>query len=274
MAALAATLRSGRVLVMDGAMGTELMRRTGASIPFCGEGYNLSAADLVQSIHRAYLDAGADVLLTNTFQANRVALARAGLLDRRHDIWHAALELARLDDARSHFVLADVGPFENPTDADAEAILAECCGADGLLLETWSSLETIRPFAQSEIPLLVSFTFQRTHDLMTFEGHLPEACARAADSFGAIAIGANCGKDIDADDLIEIVKRYRRTVDLPVFVKPNAGSPGHLRTPEMLAEKVVELLKAGVAMIGGCCGTTPAHIKLIRGLVDAWNFTL
>src|SRR5207302_1731163 len=101
---LVTALRSGRVLVMDGAMGTEIARLSRAAVVECGEAYNLSNPQLIRSIHRSYLDAGADVLLTNTFQANPVALKRRCGVTPMHEIWHAAISLARLDHSRPHWV--------------------------------------------------------------------------------------------------------------------------------------------------------------------------
>jgi 5-methyltetrahydrofolate--homocysteine methyltransferase len=277
---LVTALRSGRVLVMDGAMGTELMRLTQSSTLGCCEVYNLLQEDLVQSIHRAYLDTGAEVLLTNTFQANPVALGRRDLEERRHDIWQAAIRLAHLDHERSHCVLADIGPVENCTVAIAERMLSECVDVDGILLETWSSLDDLKHFVDrrnsASLPLLVSFTFQRTKDLQTFTGITPERCASEARRYGAVAIGANCGKEIGMEDMLEIVKRYRDACDLPTFVRPNAGSPTktgwrYPRTPETMAAALPALLEAGIAMIGGCCGTTPEHIRQFRWVVDEWN---
>jgi methionine synthase I (cobalamin-dependent) len=272
------SLRSGKALLMDGAMGTELCRLMNAQVVECCEEYNHCNPALVQSIHRSYLDAGADVLLTNTFQANPDALARRGLGESLHSIWSAAIGLAHLDHPRPRFVLADVGPIENLTPETASAILAECVGVDGVLLETWLSLDALRRFVDRPLalPLLVSFTFHRTGDLMTFTGARPEQCVRAAKQFGAAAVGANCGKEIGMSDLLEIVQRYHAACDLPIFVRPNAGSPEksgwrYPRTPETMAATLVPLLEAGIAMVGGCCGTTPEHIRAFRDVVDVWN---
>jgi 5-methyltetrahydrofolate--homocysteine methyltransferase len=278
---LITSLRSGKVLVMDGAMGTELGRLMNAPAVECSEEYTRCNPALVRSIHRAYLDAGADVLLTNTFQANPNALARRGLGEGLHTIWNTAIGLAHLDHPRPHLVLADVGPIEDLTPEIASVILAECVGVDGVLLETWSSLDALKRFVDRplKLPWLVSFTFHRTGDLMTFTGARPEQCAQAAKQFGAAAIGANCGKEIGMTDLLEIVQRYRATCDLPIFVRPNAGSPEktgwrYPRTPETMAASLVPLLDAGIAMAGGCCGTTPEHIGAFRNVVDAWNKTV
>ena len=271
-------LHSSKVLVMDGAMGTEIMRRLGCQRLECGEAYNLSQPELIRSIHRAYLDAGADVLLTNTFQAYSPALWRSDYCDRFDEIWQAGIDLARLQHPRTHFVLADVGPVERLTRKIAVEILRPCAAVDGILLETWSSLEDLRKFRDRplDVPLLVSFTFHRTRDYLTFTGATPERCAQAARQYGAAALGVNCGKEIGLEDMLQIVRRYQGVCDLPLFVKPNAGSPGksgpgYPRTPEAMAVGLLPLMDAGVRMVGGCCGTTPEHVRAFREVVDEWN---
>ncbi|MBI3823594.1 MAG: homocysteine S-methyltransferase family protein [Planctomycetes bacterium] len=270
-------LRSGTVLVMDGAMGTEIIRLTQpASIHF-NERFNLTDPDLIRSIHRSYVDAGADVLLTNTFQANPVALTRGGLEQQHHAIWQAAIRLAR--EATPRFVLADVGPIQGCTPALVDQVVSECVGVEGVLLETWTSFEALKWFADRcravSLPLLVSFTFQRTQTgLTTFDKTTPEDCARAANECGAAVLGVNCGKAIGVDEVAEIVRRYRAVCDLPILVKPNAGTPmptgKYTHTAEALAAGVPALLQAGALMVGGCCGTGPAHIREIRKAVDAF----
>ena len=269
---LVAALRSGRVLVMDGAMGTQLQRLTPNFD--CCERFNLSDPAAVRSIHRVYREAGAEVLLTNTFQANPVALARRGLAAAHHEIWQAAIKLIHAE-GPGPFVLADVGPIDNLTREIVTGILRECKGVDGVLLETWSSLEDLAMFAQAaSVPLLVSFTYDREQ----IDKGRPEACARAAQEYGVVAVGANCGKDIDMTDLREIIERYRAVCDLPIFVRPNAGTPARTETgwvyprdPQAMAADLPALLTAGIAMIGGCCGTTPEHIAALRLVVEEWN---
>src|SRR5262249_12215128 len=179
---LVTILQSGKVLVMDGAMGTELLRLTRSSSLGCGEAYNLGQGDFVRSIHQAYLDAGADVILTNTFQASPDALATCDLVEHHHEIWQAAIGLAHLDHPRPHYILADIGPIENLTLKIAEDTLAECVDVDAILLETWSSPGALKRFVDrrnsARLPLLASFTFHRTNDLLTFKGISPEHCAR------------------------------------------------------------------------------------------------
>jgi 5-methyltetrahydrofolate--homocysteine methyltransferase len=273
-------LRSGKVLVMDGAMGTELHRlRPERTLAGC-ELANLSDPELVLGVHRAYLEAGAEVLLTNTFQANPAALARQSAASQQHAIWDAACRLARSAGVGGHFVFADIGPIPDLSAAVIRSLFDECRNLDGILLETWSSLDDFKQIAaakdQTMPPLLVSFTFWRNAAgaLLTFAGASPEECARAALEGGAVALGANCGRDIDMPDMIELVQRYRSICDLPIFVRPNAGtpartssSPSYPRTPAEMAQSLPALLGAGSAMVGGCCGTTPEHIKAFRKLV-------
>jgi 5-methyltetrahydrofolate--homocysteine methyltransferase len=274
MNAFVKALQDGPALLMDGAMGTELQRLTASKSIACADRFNLDQPELVRSIHQAYVQAGADVILTNTFQANPAALTRHRLNTRQHDIWQTAIGLAR--SARPRFVLADIGHVENCSWEVAADLMAESTETDGILLETWTSIDDFRRFADQRradgLPLLVSFTFHRTSDLMTFLGASPEDCAKAAAEYGALAIGANCGKNIGMEDMLEIVTRYQATCDLPVFVRPNAGSPSksglhYPRTPDTMASALVPLLDAGIAMIGGCCGTTPEHIRRFRDVM-------
>lgn len=264
-------LHSAKVLVMDGAMGTELQRlRKRAAHAVSGLSPPLTACAAL-GIHSAYTAAKADVILTNTFQT----------VD--HEQWQAAIESARSARPKPRFILADVGPTGKPTPTSAAAILAECKGIDGVLLETWSSIPALRTFARARptsLPMLVSFTFLHGpgDELLTFEGVSAEACARAAKKCGVVALGANCGKEIDMDDMLRIIEFYRSACDLPIFVRPNAGTPTRTRSgwryphgPTAMAAKLPALLEAGVTMIGGCCGTTPGHVRAFRKVADAWN---
>lgn len=274
---LVANLRSGPVLVMDGAMGTELMRRgQSCSFPYC-ELFNQTRPELVRAIHQSYLDAGAEVLLTNTFQAHSAALERNDCPYSLHTIWQSAIQLARCNPKRGHHVLAAIGPMQRVTKKIAAGLLAECVDVSGVLLETWTSAVHLQRFAElAQLPVLISFTFRRGSRLTTHQGASPETCARQAHNANVAALGANCGSEIGLEDLKEIIDRYRSACDLPIFVRPNAGTPtGNARKyplePEAMAEGIEALLDAGVRMIGGCCGTTPEHIRAIRRAVDRWE---
>src|SRR5262249_22058480 len=131
------------------------------------------------------------------------------------------------------------------------------------------------------LPVLFSLTAQRGPDgrLITFAGHrLDQQARRAKRHYDIAALGFNCGREIGVDDLLAVVRRYRELTDLPIFVRPNAGTPPCVgarwvsrRTPADMAARLPELLEAGVSMVGGCCGTTPDHIAAFRPILDAWN---
>ncbi len=278
-------LHSGRVLLMDGAMGTELMR-AGIEPHQCFEALNITQPHLVESIHRTYANAGADILLTNTFQTNPERLARQKWRGKTVTIYEAAIRLAR-QTASAPFVLADVGPvLENPR-AELSAILPGCMHADALLAETWSDANLFGELAELNFgkfgychPLLVSFAFRRSADgtLSTYRDFSAANCAKIAMNFHASALGVNCGTDIRLPELLEIIAEYRSITDLPLFVRPNAGTPRQVNgewiypeTPESMAAWLPPLFEAGVRMVGGCCGTTPAHIAAFRKIVEEWN---
>ncbi len=114
--------------------------------------------------------------------------------------------------------------------------------------------------------------------MVTFSGHTPEWFAGRAKKWGVAALGVNCGRDVSMSDCAEIVRRYRQVTDLPLFARPNAGTPKKVRgrwvyplTPRGMADQLPELLEAGVSMVGGCCGTTPDHIAALKPIVDRWN---
>jgi 5-methyltetrahydrofolate--homocysteine methyltransferase len=276
MSRLLHALRSGRVLLMDGAMGTELLRSLSRPAPGqppvdLSSLNTIDGGALVRAVHRAYVDAGAEVLVTNTFCVQPSA---------SFETYQAAFALARTALTGS-FVLADVGPGFPANDAALGRVLSACDGADGLLIETLSDPNLVEALAKANpsLPRLASFSFGffdgriRTHASL-----LPHECAEAARRCGCAALGVNCGRDIGLPELLEVIAAYRSVTDLPLFVRPNAGTPvektGRLvyrQTPEMMAGWLPALLEAGVTMVGGCCGTTPAHIAAYRHLIDDWN---
>jgi 5-methyltetrahydrofolate--homocysteine methyltransferase len=276
-------LASGQVLLMDGAMGTEL-QKAGAKPGECFEGWNLTHPDRVRSIHQAYADAGAKVLLTNTFQANPVQLQRHGLLAQASEICGSAVALAR-SFAKDHWVLASIGPMpEKPGDADfprREPLLhmaSFLTGADAILLETcsdWSAWQAAQWLHEAlpSSPLLLSFALHKKNgQLQTRDEHVPGDFAEPLRSHPLSGLGLNCGVDQGISEMSKIIRHWRSFTDLALFARPNAGTPEQVdgrwiypHSPEEMAEGLPELLRAGVAMVGGCCGTTPDHIAAIRG---------
>jgi 5-methyltetrahydrofolate--homocysteine methyltransferase len=278
-------LHSGRALLMDGAMGTQL-EQAGARSGECYELWNLTEPEKVRAIHQAHVDAGAEVLLTNTFQANPAALARHDLQDRLETIAERAIALARSVTNSHPFVVASIGPVGEADELDSEAfdrVVRAFLGVDALLLETWSDplalwavhygCRCARELADLPILLSLTYRYQRhpSRSLWTLSGHPPEWFAVQAEQNGVAALGVNCGRDIGMDEAIEIIRRYRQVTKLPLFARPNAGTPQregerwvYPQTPEMMAERLPELLEAGATMVGGCCGTTPEHIAAFR----------
>jgi 5-methyltetrahydrofolate--homocysteine methyltransferase len=282
---LLAALRGSRVLLMDGAMGTEL-QRAGLSATECSNSWNLTHPERVRAIHLAYGEAGARVLVTNTFQANPIASRPMDL----PAILRAGTDLA-CHLPFDHFVLQSTGPIVGANGIEfADLKLLEPLAPrdpmlDGILLETCSSPRVRFALRRLSVepmrwPVLLSLTFRR-HERgvpRTFSGHAPEWFARRAAKWGAAALGVNCGLEISMDEIIAITRRYRDHTDLPLFARPNAGTPTRVgdrwvypHTPEKMAQRLPELLEAGVRMIGGCCGTTPEHIAAFRPIVEDWN---
>jgi methionine synthase I (cobalamin-dependent) len=288
-------LRSGRVLLMDGAMGTQL-QRAGLKADENPAAWNMRYPQRVQKVHRAYRAAGAEVFLTNTFLGFATSLhetlqaaGRLGGIYTR-GMWTRSTELIAPPEEEL-FRLISIGPVAGPLAArefdqwgDFHTEWLTPVAADAILLETCSSprvryaLRKLREHGCQQ-PLLLSLTFrQDTGTLETASGHSPEWFAQRAKDYGVAALGVNCGRDISMDDIIEIIGRYRQVTDLPLFARPNAGTPKRVRnrwvyphTPQTMAAKLPELLEAGVSMVGGCCGTTPEHIAAFRPIVEAWN---
>jgi 5-methyltetrahydrofolate--homocysteine methyltransferase len=296
-----AALQSGRALLMDGAMGTEL-QRAGIGPQESHELWNLTHPEEVHAIHKAYADAGARVLLTNTFQVIHSVIAHRGEMfavraRSREAFALAALQasacaLARAACRPDGFVLGDLGSYVNK-DTQEEfsdfSMLREAVRflgpVDGLLLETCSTPRVQFAVAQVrrvavDLPLVLSLTYRRQADgtIDTISGHPPEWFAARAGSWGLAALGVNCGRDLGMDEVIEVVRRYREYTDLPLLARPNAGTPRqkgkrwvYPRRPTAMAARLPELLDAGATLVGGCCGTTPQHIAAFASLLAKWK---
>ena len=256
----------------------------------CGELWNITHPEKVRAIHQAYVDAGAEVLLTNTFQANSAALERHNLAGQLGMICQAAVDLAREAAGPDGWVLADVGPFSVAEEDHEVAVLPPRLapmGVDGVLLETWSDPTPFwraerTPSAATSRSADTGFTDLPARPAKARRKHrqpIPSRIGRWMEKYiGIAAIGVNCGRDIGLSQIIEVVEAYHNTTHLRAFVRPNAGTPKQIEdhwayphSPQYMASWLPELLTAGVSMIGGCCGTTPAHIAAFKPFVDAWN---
>ncbi len=289
MADFRQALRERAVLVADGAMGTAL-HLAGLPAGAAPERWNLKRPKAIRKLHRGYIEAGADLILTNTFGGNRYRLERDGLADRLHEINVAAATVAReaADEAeRTVFVAGDIGPtgkmlaplgalsYEDAVAAfaaQAEALMAG--GVDVLLIETMSDLneaqaaiEGVRQVAE-DMPLLATMSFDTKG--RTMMGVKPEQAATTLAALPVDVIGANCGRTLD-ETLTAIRKMRAALPDAILMAKPNAGLPhtegGDLVydvTPAVMAEYARRFIaEAGVKIFGGCCGSTVEHIRAV-----------
>ena len=287
MKSLLEALRRGRPLVSDGAWGTFLYQR-GLQAGECPELWNVTRRTDVAAIAASYIAAGADMILTNSFGGSPHKLAAYGLADRAAELNEAAAAISRAAAGADRFVLGSMGPtgamlmmgeIEPEALAEGFAIQAAALkkgGADGLCLETFSALDeaciAIRAAkAVTGLEIACTFTFEKTPagEFRTMMGVSPEEMTEAVKEAGADIIGTNCGNGFE--QMIEIVRAIRRVdATTPVLVHANAGKPQYVdgktvfpETPEMMVAHLDELLAAGANIVGGCCGTGPAHIRAI-----------
>jgi len=278
-----------RPRVSDGATGTELQRR-GLPPGVPGEKWNADAPHHVEAVARSYLEAGSDLVLTNTLGANRVALDPHGLADRAAELAEAGVRVARQAAGKEGLVFASLGPTgrivmmedlprERFVSALTEAADALAWGgADAIVLETFNELDELRialaAARKTGLPVVACMTFASGRDgTMTLMGNKPADFARVAKAGGAAAVGANCGAG--PENFLKVTRLLREATDLPIWVKPNAGLPKVVKGktifpmgPEEFASYVPQLLEAGANIVGGCCGTTPDHIRAVRKAVD------
>jgi len=277
-----------QVVVFDGAMGTMLYAR-GVFINQCYDELVLRSPDLVREIHAAYVKAGAEVLETNTFGANRLKLTQYGLEGQVATINCRAAQLAREAAGEDRLVAGAVGPLGvrlEPYGAlgrnEARAVFAEQMtalksgGADCFLLETFGDLEEIEQaiLAAREVDASMPVIAQATigPDLRTAYGASPEDIARVLDRWGVDVIGLNCS--VGPQTILEAVERMTAVTRKKISAQPNAGMPRdvsgrsmYMASPEYMATYARHLVQAGAKIVGGCCGTTPEHIKaMVEGV--------
>jgi methionine synthase I (cobalamin-dependent) len=282
-----------RELVADGATGTEL-QSLGLPPGECGLRWNLAAPDRVRAVHQRYLDAGADLLTTNTFSGTRLALAAHGLEHEAEALNREGAALARAVAGRRALVLGDIGPFggllepygETPAETASASFRAQAAallegGADAILVETMSDpVEAglaIAAAREAGAPAVIAtFTFQHSPaGLRTMMGGDAATMVRAALAAGADVVGANCGTELSLDDYAGLAAELVAAAEgRPVMVQPNAGSPARdggrvvYRTgPEEFGRAAERFLAAGVRIVGGCCGTGPAHIAALAAVI-------
>jgi 5-methyltetrahydrofolate--homocysteine methyltransferase len=271
-------------ILTDGAWGTELQAR-GLEAGECPDAWNLAHPERVEAVARAYVEAGSQIILTNTFRANRLALERHGLAQRLEEINRLGVEISRRAAAGRARVFASLGPsgkllmMGEVSEEDLHAAYAEQAknlaeaGADALIFETMSDLAEVKIGVQAAratgLPVIVSMAFDsgKNHD-RTMMGTTPEQTATELTAAGAEVIGANCGQGIET--YAPLAKRLHDSTTLPIWIKPNAGLPEIIEdktwyktTPKEFARQAPALLAAGASFLGGCCGTTPEFIRAL-----------
>lgn len=288
-------INKGRVLVSDGAWGTFLQQK-GLQAGECPEQWNLSHSADVMDIAQSYIDAGADMIETNSFGANYYKLKNYGLEVFVDQINLAAAKISRQAAGNDHFVLGSVGPtgklliMEEVSEADLydafkkQSMALEAGGVDAIVIETMTDLEEARIAVKAakentQIPVFCTMTFDKilSGDYRTMMGISPAEMTRELAAEGVSVVGANCGNGIS--DMIGIVKEIRSiNADIPVLIHANAGLPHYHEgltvfpeSPDDMACRVKDIAYAGANIIGGCCGTTPEHISRIRQEVKKLN---
>lgn len=282
-------------MLCDGAMGTQLMA-VGLKPGEAPELWTVERTAEVEAVHRAYRDAGCEMVTTNTFGGSSVALARHGLAERAAELNELAVRYARRAVGGNCFLLGDIGPCGErlaPAGRISEPEMVEMYreqsrslkrgGADAILIETMSDPQEMRIAIEAAKaiaywPVIATCAFDAPVDgvFRTMTGATVQEAIRTAINAGADVVGANCGRGMSLDAYVDLARRIVEAAGgAPVMIQPNAGSPQiaggkavYPVTPADMAGIVKPLLNAGVTVIGGCCGTTPEHLQAMAGEME------
>ncbi|MHC4265092.1 MAG: homocysteine S-methyltransferase family protein [Planctomycetota bacterium] len=275
------------LLILDGAMGTQFMAR-GVEPGTCNDYLNIESPDIIADVHNAYLQAGSDAIITNTFGANKFTLARHGLSDKAVEINAAAAKIARKAAGQDKYVLGDIGPtgdFLKPLGSLEPESLKEAFTeqakaladneVDAIIIETMTALDELEVAINaakdvSDLPLFVSLSFDTVKDgFKTMMGVDPATAAGRVLPLGVDALGFNCGLST-LQEYVQLTTEYAGILQdkASLLAEPNAGKPElqdgeavYKVTPEEFALTAQKIHAAGARIIGGCCGTSPDHIK-------------
>ena len=281
------SLADAKVLIADGATGTQL-QKAGLPAGTAPERWNLENPDAVRNHYQAYIDAGSDIILTNTFGGTRIRLEREGLAENCVQVNHRAAEIARQaagddvivfgDMGPTGQLLAPIGPLSQDEVRDTFAEQAgglAAGGVDAILIETMSDINEAKAALQgtrqvTDLPVIVSFSFDTRG--RTMMGLKPAQAVKEIWGLGVTAVGANCGRTL-SETLTAIQEMRQAIPEAVLLAKPNAGLPHtdgselvYDVTSEIMAEyalKFTDAASAGVKIFGGCCGSTPDHIKAV-----------
>lgn len=284
----------GRLLTSDGAWGTYLFKK-GLASGNCPEEWNLTHYDDVYDIAKSYVDAGSDIISTNSFGSNLFKLSQYNLDKKILEICQTSVEISRKAAGEEKYVMASLGPTgkflimgdvtsqELYNSFKQQAIAFEKGGADAVCIETFYALDEAEQAISAvkentSLEIICTFTFDRSdYGFKTLMGVTPQQMTESLILCGADIIGANCGSGFD--DMVEIVKKIREvSARIPIIIQANAGLPIfennqliYSETPDKIKEIIPRLIDAGANIIGGCCGTTPDHIKVISEIVKSYN---
>ncbi len=284
---------STRVLLADGAWGTEFLKR-GLAFGDAPEEWNLSRPEVPREIAGEYLAAGSELILTNTFGANRFQLQRHKLDDKTIEINRRGAELTKEAAGGKAVTLGDIGPsgkllvMEEVTADELYESFREQAqalkdgGAEWIVIETMTDYQEMSLAVKAAkdcggLTVVASMTYEKGNQgYRTVMGNSPEECVSAAIENGADIIGANCGTGVDA--YVDLAIELKNLSDRPLWIKGNAGLPEivngqtkYRMSSETYGTHVKRLLDVGVNIIGGCCGTGPEYIAVIRKILDKWN---
>jgi len=285
-------LESGRILISDGAWGTFLQAK-GLKAGECPELWNLEHPDEVFNIAKSYIEAGSNMIETNSFGGSSIKLGHYGLAEKAYEINKAAAAISRKAAGDNHFVLGSIGPtgkilmMGEITDRELfssfteQAVALTDGGANAIVIETMSDIEEARQAIRAarentNLEIICTMTFEKTKsgEFRTMMGFSPTDMVNQLLREGVDVIGANCGNGFK--DMIGIVQEIRSVEkNIPVLIHANAGIPVYQEgktvfpeSPEEMASYVLPVVNAGVNIIGGCCGTTPEHISRFKEILN------
>ena len=287
-------VNTGKLLTSDGAWGTYLFKK-GLTSGNCPEEWNLTHYDDVYDIAKSYVDAGSEIISTNSFGSNIFKLSQYNLQKKLAEICQTAAEISRKAAGSNKLVMASLGPtgkfliMGDITSEDLynsfkqQAIAFEKGGADAVCIETFYALDEAEQAItavkeNTSLEVICTFTFDKSeYGFKTLMGVTPQQMTESLIICGADIIGANCGSGFE--DMIEIVKKIREVSEkMPILIQANAGLPViendqliYSESPAMIKEIIPRLIDAGANIIGGCCGTTPEHINVISQIVGDYN---